>query len=239
MKTNTGKIKVRNARSTRSGVISLQGIKLSDGTLVLPGLCNSFENYYEIPWLSRHKSVWLGGSLLLAILMFSAVKIDFNPSDEYLDKLSVTMDFGDVVQPFKKKIQAKPREEVDEVFGNQYIKKKEVVVDNTVTEDPRIASAVNPVVGGATNPVDLNPEVIPQYTPAARAAGIEGAVTLELVIAEDGKVLRAKPVGKKLGMGLDEAASATYRKKRFKPSIGPAGKAIVVKFYYRVKFSLY
>ncbi|GAB4442779.1 MAG: hypothetical protein OHK0011_25180 [Turneriella sp.] len=222
-------------RSSRSGVVSFDGIRLSDGRFVYPGLSNTFENYETIPWLSRNKALWLGGALLVLSIAITVVKIDWSPDEFELDKLAVTVDFGDVVQPFKKKA-AKPREEVDEVFGNEYIKEKTPPDPNQ--EDPRIATAVNAAVGGATMPVDLSPEVRPQYTAAARNAGIEGSVTLEIVISEDGKVLRAKPVGKKLGMGLDEAAAATYKAKRFKPSIGPAGKPIVVKYYERVKFML-
>ena len=222
-------------RSSRSGVVSYDGIRLSDGRFVYPGLSNTFENYETIPWISRNKALWLGGTLLVLSIAITVVKIDWSPDDSELDKLAVTVDFGDVVQPFKKKA-AKPREEVDEVFGNEFIKDKTPPDPNQ--EDPRIASAVNAAVGGATMPVDLSPEIRPQYTAAARNAGIEGAVTLEIVISEDGKVLRAKPVGKKLGLGLDEAAAATYKAKRFKPSVGPAGKPIVVKYYERVKFML-
>ena len=222
-------------RSSRSGVVSFDGIQLSNGTLVYPGLSNTFENYELIPWISRHKSLWLGILLLVFGIAVTVVKIDWSPSDAELDKLAVTVDFGDVVQPFKKK-PAKPREEVDEVFGNEFIKDKTPPDPNQ--EDPRIATAVNAAVGGATMPVDLSPDVRPQYTAAARSAGIEGSVTLEIVISDEGKVLRARPVGKRLGQGLDEAAAATYRAKRFKPSIGPAGKAIVVKYYERVRFVL-
>ena len=222
-------------RSSRRGVVSFDGIKLSDGTLVYPGLSNTFENYELIPWVSRNKSLWLGAILLVMSIAITVVKIDWSPDDSELDKLAVTVDFGDVVQPFKKK-ETKPREEVDEVFGNEFIKDKTPPDPNQ--EDPRISSAVNAAVGGATMPVDLSPEIRPSYTPEARSAGIEGAVTLEIVISEDGKVLRAKPVGKKLGMGLDEAAARTYKAKRFKPSVGPAGKTIVVKYYERVKFVL-
>ncbi|MBL8032222.1 MAG: TonB family protein [Leptospiraceae bacterium] len=226
---------VSTKRSSRRGVVSTDGIRLADGRLVYPGLSNTFENYELIPWISRHKSVWLGALLLVFGLVVTVVKFDWSPDDSELDKLAVTVDFGDVVQPFKKK-PAKPREEVDEVFGNEFIKDKTPPDPNK--DDPRIATAVNAAVGGATMPVDLSPEVRPQYTAEARSAGIEGAVTLEIVIAEDGKVLRAKPVGKKLGMGLDEAAARTYKAQRFKPSIGPPGKPIVVKYYERVRFVL-
>jgi hypothetical protein len=107
-------------RSSRSGVVSFDGIRLSDGRFVYPGLSNTFENYETIPWISRNKALWIGGVLLLLSLSFALIKIDWSPDDSELDKLAVTVDFGDVVQPFKKRA-AKPCEEVDEVFGNEFI----------------------------------------------------------------------------------------------------------------------
>lgn len=226
-----GKVK----RSSRRGVVTLDGIQLSDGRLIYPGLSNTFQNYELIPWFSRHKSVWLAGLLLALSLFFTLVNIHWGPSDEELDKLAVTVDFGDVVQPFKKK-EAKPREEVDEVFGNEFIKDKTIDPNQ---EDPRISTAVNAAVGDIQPPVDLSPGLIPQYTAQARSAGIEGSVTLEIVIADDGRILRVKPVGKRLGQGLDEAAAATYRQKKFKPAVSrTSGKPIVSKYYERVKFVL-
>jgi len=220
-------------RSSRRGVVTFDGIKLSDGTLVYPGLSNTFENYQLIPWLSRHKSIWLGGTLLSLSLFFTLVNINWGPSDEELDKIQVGVDFGDVVQPFKKKA-AKPREEVDEVFGNEFIKDKKIDPNQ---EDPRVNTAANSAVAGGNGGVDLSPNIRPPYTPQARSAGVEGTVTLEIVIDENGKVLRAKPVGKRLGMGLDEAAQATYRAKKFSPYV-VQGKAVPIKSYIRVKFAL-
>jgi protein TonB len=223
-------------RSSRSGVVSFDGIRLSDGRFVYPGLSNTFENYETIPWISRNKALWLGGALLVLSIAITVVKIDWSPDESELDKIAVTVDFGDVVQPFKKK-PAKPREEVDEVFGNEFIKDKTPPDPNQ--EDPRVNSAVNAAVGNMKPPVDLTPELIPQYTPAARNAGIEGSVTLEIIIAEDGKILRVKAVGKKLGLGLDEAAVATYKKKRFQPAVSNiTGKPQLSKYYERVKFVL-
>jgi TonB family protein len=220
-------------RSSRRGVVSFDGIQLSNGSLVYPGLSNTFENYERIPWVSRHKSIWLGGLLLTISLTFTLVNIRWGPSDEELDRIAVGVDLGDVIQPFQKK-PAKPREEVDEVFGNEFIKDKKVDPNQ---EDPRIATAANSAVAGGNGGVDLSPGVRPLYTAAARSAGVEGTVTLEIIIDEGGKVLRAGPVGKRLGLGLDEAAASTYRAKRFSPYV-VAGKAVPIKSYIRVKFAL-
>ena len=104
-------------------------------------------------------------------------------------------------------------------------------------EDPRIAAAVNPYQINATLPIDLSPSIKPDYTEAARKAGVEGMMVLELVIAEDGSVIRALPM-KRLGFGLDEMAVMTYIKKKFQPAV-MEGKPITVKVNIPVRFSLY
>ena len=55
-----------------------------------------------------------------------------------------------------------------------------------------------------------------EYTEAARRAGVEGTVVLDLVIAEDGSV-RELAVVQRVGHGLTEAAVAAVRRCRFSP----------------------
>ncbi|MDF2692926.1 MAG: uncharacterized protein K0S65_1309 [Labilithrix sp.] len=57
----------------------------------------------------------------------------------------------------------------------------------------------------------------PAYTEAARSAGIEGKVRLEIVVDETGKVVDVKPLTS-LGHGLDEAAIAAARAATFEPA---------------------
>lgn len=103
--------------------------------------------------------------------------------------------------------------------------------------DPRISGAQDAVFSGATAPVDLSPTARPEYTAEARSNGITGTITLEVIIADSGEVLRVRSVGKKLGFGLEEAAIRTYRKKKFSPSILD-GKPITVKVLVPIRFSL-
>lgn len=106
-----------------------------------------------------------------------------------------------------------------------------------IKEDPRIAGAEDAAISGATAPIDLSPSIRPEYTDQARAEGITGTLTLEIIIADSGEVLQARSVGKKLGFGLEEQAVSTYRRKRFAPSILD-GKAITVKVLVPIRFSL-
>jgi len=106
-----------------------------------------------------------------------------------------------------------------------------------IKEDPRIAGAEDAAISGATAPIDLSPSIRPEYTDQARAEGITGTLTLEIIIADSGEVLQARSVGKKLGFGLEEQAVSTYRRKKFAPSILD-GKAITVKVLVPIRFSL-
>ena len=106
-----------------------------------------------------------------------------------------------------------------------------------IKEDPRIAGAEDAAISGATAPIDLTPSIRPEYTDQARAEGITGTLTLEIIIADSGEVLQARSVGKKLGFGLEEQAVSTYRRKRFSPSI-LEGKAITVKILVPIRCSL-
>ena len=103
--------------------------------------------------------------------------------------------------------------------------------------DPRISGAQDAILSGATAPIDLDPSTKPDYTDEARAEGITGTMTIEIVIADTGEVLQVKSVGKKLGFGLEEQAIRTYRKKRFQPSVLD-GKPITVKVLVPVRFTL-
>ena len=112
-------------------------------------------------------------------------------------------------------------------------KKKEV----EKKDDPRIAGAEDATIVGATPPIDLTPGLRPDYSTEARQQGVTGTITLEVVIADSGEVLQVRSVGKKLGFGLEAAAIATYKKKRFAPSILD-GKAITVKVLIPIRFTL-
>ena len=201
---------------------------------------NSFEAESSLPWYRRHTVSWIFTiTALIGIAVYAVPSCVWKGDlDQRLDRMAVTMvDFGDFTS--LKKMYSKPLVEIDEVFGNQFVKEKDKVVDNSPEYvDPRIAGAVNPVIGNATAPVDLTPEVQPVYTPQARAAAIEGMIFLELVIAENGSVLRAKPVGKKLGLGLEESAAHCFKNKKFKPSMNRDGVPITVKIIQPVRFEL-
>ncbi|RHX86053.1 energy transducer TonB [Leptospira stimsonii] len=168
---------------------------------------------------------WIGLSFVLQILI---LLFWYTPSIEFdrLDKLVEEVAFIDNLS-IQEPAEGAPEDGDFELTDT--LKKK---------EDPRIAGAQDAVISGATAPVDLTPNVIPVFTSEAKAAGISGTTTLEIVIADTGEVLRVRSVGKSLGFGLEESAIEAFYKKRYSPSI-LEGKAITVKVLIPVRFSLY
>ncbi|GIX41683.1 MAG: cell envelope biogenesis protein TonB [Leptospiraceae bacterium] len=110
-------------------------------------------------------------------------------------------------------------------------------IEKQIKEDPRIASAKNVFMIGATIPVDLTPDIKPEYPQEARIKGIEGTVTLEVVIADTGEVLKVTAINKPLGYGLEQSAISAFKKKRYQPAIYE-GKPITVKVLVPVQFRL-
>lgn len=203
---------------------------------------NTFLEEKSLGWWQRHLVFPI--FFIMAIFGYIAFTINWDFMEEarnrMYDEMAVTIvDFGDFVPLSKRRVGGGSYVEIDEVFGNQFIKdKKKTYNPDRDIIDPRIGTAVNPVISNATAPIDLNPEITPEYTEGARSHGIEGTIILELIISDAGEVLRARPVGKRLGYGLERMAIRCYEKKRYKPSINSDGERITVKIYQPVRFKL-
>lgn len=79
-------------------------------------------------------------------------------------------------------------------------------------------------------------KVEPEYTPEARAARLEGAVILRIVIDTDGKPRDAR-IMRGLGLGLDEKAVAAVGAWQFQPAT-KEGKPIASEAQIEVNFRL-
>lgn len=220
--------------------VDLGGIVLSNGQAVLPGLCNSFALRKRVSFFAKYRAeimqVIFGLTIpgLMALFVLLAWALGW-VSDRRFDDLALAQfNFGDVVA-LKPQRRAAPLIEIDEVFGNEYVKDKDKQVENA--EDPRIGGAVQAFASGVTPPVDLSPDIVPDYTAEARSRGLQGKVFLEIVVGDDGSTLRVR-VAKGIDPLLDNAAVAAYRRKRWVPSRGPDGKSVTVKFIQPVNFVL-
>lgn len=92
----------------------------------------------------------------------------------------------------------------------------------------------DPCSDSATKPKPLS---VPQpvYTDAARAAGIEGKVRVELTVDETGRVVDVKVI-QGLGHGLDEAALSAARGASFSPA-QRCGRPVRATFNIAMRFS--
>jgi TonB family protein len=114
----------------------------------------------------------------------------------------------------------------------------DVDVNFTLAEGPGPGSQVGGVyrVGnGVSAPIPTyKPE--PPYTPEAKAAKLQGTVTLWIVIGADGAVTEAKVI-RELGKGLDESAVQTVKTWKFKPAMKdgkpvPCGVSVEIDFKF-------
>ncbi len=82
------------------------------------------------------------------------------------------------------------------------------------------ATAAPAIEDCADAPQKPKPKNVPQpaYTDAARAAGVEGKVRVELTVDENGQVISVRVLSG-LGHGLDEAALAAARAATFEPAL--------------------
>ncbi|HXK16595.1 MAG TPA: TonB family protein [Polyangiaceae bacterium] len=87
-------------------------------------------------------------------------------------------------------------------------------------------------------PAKPKPRSVPQPagTEAARAAGIEGKVRVQLTVDESGRVVDVKLL-QGLGYGLDEAALAAARQAEFEPAVR-CGKPTRATFNISMRFTL-
>ncbi len=107
--------------------------------------------------------------------------------------------------------------------------------------EPRKLAAVAPT--NALDPCEEpaakpKPRNVPQPvgTDAARAAGIEGKVRVQLTVDETGRVVDVKLL-QGLGYGLDEAALAAARRAEFEPAVR-CGKPARATFNISMRFTL-
>lgn len=103
-------------------------------------------------------------------------------------------------------------------------------------EAVRSGGGLTPLAEVDSGPVPLDEVRIP-YPAQARQDGIEGTVTLMIVVDEAGKVTRARVLGGP-GHGLNEAALSAIRRFRFKPAVRE-GKPVSVETRFAYTFELY
>jgi TonB family protein len=100
----------------------------------------------------------------------------------------------------------------------------------------RIANAERVLPNGGMAPPTVLKSTLALYTDDARTHGIEGTVTIEAFMGEDGRIIRMR-VLKGLGFGLDENALASVQEWTFSPAT-QTGTPVSVVAQIDVPFSL-
>jgi periplasmic protein TonB len=109
-------------------------------------------------------------------------------------------------------------------------------VSSTGTAAPHEESSEPVAEQSVDGPARLVHGFAPSYPEAARTAGIEGDVRLELVVSTSGAVESARVV-QGIGHGLDEAALQAVRQFRFAPATRE-GRAVRVRMGWSMQFRL-
>ena len=142
-----------------------------------------------------------------------------------LGKIATRLHCGESVT-FVEKVSSPPG--VDKI---KYAGEKIGFVANSYLETP-IATPGADVT--APSPI-FKPD--PPYTPGARHSGIEGVVSLWIIIDSQGNVSGIKQISEPLGSGLDESAISTVKKWKFHPATRN-GAPVAVRVRVEITFRL-
>jgi len=91
-------------------------------------------------------------------------------------------------------------------------------------------------IGGGVSAPSLIHKIEPEYPEEARLTRFQGTVVMSLVVAVDGQALDLQ-VGRSLGLGLDEKATAAVREWTFRPALKD-GQPVNVRATVEVNFRL-
>lgn len=246
----------REQHSAPFAVTDIHGLEKSDGEKAFPGLSNSFLIFSRWNWIYKYREVWMPillFSLLVAFIVVSnALPRFFGESDFSEVPL---LEFGSI-PPRAKKIE-RVKQEVDEVFGNEYVKKEEkkteVSKDQEGSEDGEGDFNASGAVDLAFMPGIRPPSPVGRlkkvYPDIARSEDVEAQVMTELLIAASGRVVKVNVIGVRLSKELPPekvsemkrafavAANQTFRGAQFSRTI-VNGKSVPIRMEIPLNFTL-
>ena len=125
-----------------------------------------------------------------------------------------------------------PQEPADQPAAKQSASSSETATAGSAQSAPN----VGPLTKDMTEPVPIyKPE--PPYVEGARAQGVEGTITMMIVIGKDGSVHDVQ-LKKGIDSWLDESAVQTVRTWKFKPATLD-GRPVPVRVLVEISFSLF
>ncbi len=123
-------------------------------------------------------------------------------------------------------------------FKKEYANRKVEPCQSVQSLGEKSGEVMNPIIDGLSMPRDLSPSITPVYSKEASIRGIEGVVTVMVVVDQCGQVLLVEPFGERLGYGLEERVQEAFILKRYEPSRDKAGRTYKARFLKRVRFQL-
>ena len=213
-------------------------------------ITNSFAEHKRRSFWQRTVLLWTTSFVLFVLLGFFLGRATWlMQQDKKYDGL-MTISAGNTGKPFsktskrsKKKTEPVTILEIDEVFGNEFLKKKVKKLKKKEIislQEQQISQAQFALpFGGGIPAVDLDPHLTAEYPSLAKQSGIEARITVVVVTDRKGKILKIATEGEKVGYGLEEVAINLYKKKRYKPGdINNDGKPDITKTRFYVDFFL-
>ncbi|GEM_PF-1463584 len=229
----------------------IEGIEVSHGRYVLPGLSNSFQLLKGWHWIIKYRELLIAAALIFGITVFYAL-IHYLPrfySDDAFSEMPL-IPFGDIpLVPRPEKV----KKEIDDVFGNDYVKKdekqEETTQEGTGEGEYSVAGAVDLAFMPGIEPPRPVGSLPRLYPDVGKTEAVEAEVLTEITLYANGKVAAVTVIGVSLSKDfppekaaeIKAAFSATAKKilrgARFTPPV-VNGERVPIKMELPLNFNL-
>lgn len=171
----------------------LDGITLSTGEHVFAGLTNSFA---EAADKKKRKYLGIAAAIILAIELIVWISVSWQGEAREIPYSSASIDLGD----FKPRARKAPVIEVDEVFGNQFVKEKKDASALPANEAGGSIDGESVVdldvegTGSGGNAPNIARCAVRNFPAEAKTYVEEALVLMSIIVDKNGYVREAKPL---------------------------------------------
>lgn|GEM_PF-2603613 len=171
----------------------LDGITLSTGEHVFAGLTNSFA---ETADKKKRKYLGITAAIVLAVELIVWISVSWQGEPREIPYTSASIDLGD----FKPRARKAPVIEVDEVFGNQFVKEKKEATTLPANEAGGSVDGESVVdldvegVGSGGNAPNIARCAVKNFPAEAKTYVEEALVLMSITVDKNGYVRDAKPL---------------------------------------------
>lgn len=189
----------------------LDGITLSSGEHVYAGLTNSFAETVD---KKKRKILTIAAALVVAIELIAYITVSWQGEAREIPFSSASIDLGD----FKPRARKAPVIEIDEVFGNQFVKEKKdatVLPANEAGGSVDGESAVDLDVdgtGSGGNAPNVARCAVKNFPSEAKTYVEDALVVVRIIVDKTGYVREAKPLYVRFSKNLPPELKERLRK---------------------------